>query len=289
MHPLITVVGQNQSVKTDNFLGLATPSDGEQRQHGRADDTFLAFAFRPNTSGHASPRNSRGSTARDGTRTVSSEQRYDEALDTFGTTPMMTAAQAALRLLQSLFRREGPLTHRRSPFLLSGTSSHKVSATMLQVTTMAPVNPLGGGLDASSTACFDSSPHHQRKREAMLRKLTVMLFAVPALLLLGSGPAFAGTNGPLSETAGSSAKFYHTSTNGEYFRICDNRADGDSVYVEFYYDGSGGEIRLNWTGGNGTCVNRYYAIGEGKVVHYRSCVDDSFNDTCARDYVTGIA
>lgn len=120
----------------------------------------------------------------------------------------------------------------------------------------------------------------------MVTKVVAFFVALPAIVLLGAQPAFAGTNGPLSSTPGSSARFFH---DGDYFRICDTRADGDPVYVEFYYSGSGGEIRLNWTGGNGTCTNRTYNIAEGKTVHYRSCVDDSFNDTCADDYVTGVA
>lgn len=76
--------------------------------------------------------------------------------------------------------------------------------------------------------------------------------------------------------------------SGDVFRICDTDADGDSVYVKFSYAGSGGDIRLNWTGGGGTCTNRTYNIGEGKIVYYQSCEDDAFNDTCSAK-VTGTA
>jgi hypothetical protein len=58
--------------------------------------------------------------------------------------------------------------------------------------------------------------------------------------------------------------------------------------VSFHYDGSGGELRLNWTGGAGTCGNRSYNIGEGKNVYYKSCQDDAFGDTCS-GYVRGVA
>lgn len=118
-----------------------------------------------------------------------------------------------------------------------------------------------------------------------MRKLMAVLSAVLLFLFIGASPAFAGTNGPIVSTDGSTAKWYH---DGDYFHICDTDSDGDSVYVSFYYSGSGGDIRLNWTGGAGTCVNRSYNIGEGKDVWYKSCQDDAFGDTCS-GYVRGVA
>lgn len=118
-----------------------------------------------------------------------------------------------------------------------------------------------------------------------MRRLFTLVTASAVFIALGTGPAFAGTNGPWVTTDGSSAKWFH---DGDYFRICDTDADGDSVYVEFYYSGSGGNIRLNWTGGNGTCTDRSYNIGEGKDVFYRSCQDDTPPDTCS-GWVRGVA
>ncbi|HEY0167274.1 MAG TPA: hypothetical protein VGB75_09540 [Jatrophihabitans sp.] len=118
-----------------------------------------------------------------------------------------------------------------------------------------------------------------------MRKLVTVVIAALLFLSLGASPAFAGTNGPIVSTDGSTAKFF---ADGDYFHICDTDSDGDSVYVSFYYSGSGGDIRLNWTGGAGTCVNRTYNIGEGKAVYYKSCQDDAFTDTCS-GYVKGTA
>jgi hypothetical protein len=109
--------------------------------------------------------------------------------------------------------------------------------------------------------------------------------AAVGVVILTSPAAFAGTNGPLATSGGSSAKWFHS---GDYFHLCDTRSDGDPVYVEFSYSGSGGEIRLNWSGGADTCVDRTYNVGEGKTVRYHTCVDDTFNDTCSV-YKEGVA
>lgn len=122
-----------------------------------------------------------------------------------------------------------------------------------------------------------------------MKKLIAVGAALTFFTFVGNSPAFGGTNGPLATTDGSSVKFYNA---GDYFHICDTDADGDSVYVSFHYSGSGGELRLNYTGGvaGGTngCINRTYNIGEGKTVYYKSCESDAFRDTCS-DYVTGVA
>lgn len=118
-----------------------------------------------------------------------------------------------------------------------------------------------------------------------MKRLLAVVTTVLMFTFLGSGTAFAGSNGPIVSTDGSTAKFF---ADGDYFHICDTDADGDSVYVSFHYSGSGGELRLNWTGGSGTCVNRTYNIGEGKTVYYKSCQDDAFTDTCS-GYVSGVA
>lgn len=99
------------------------------------------------------------------------------------------------------------------------------------------------------------------------------------LLVVGTAPAaFAGSNGPLASTNGSTARFFH---DGDYFKMCDTASDGHSVYVKFKYSGSGGELKLSWTGGADSCVNRTYNIGEGKTVQYKSCVADTAWDTCS--------
>jgi hypothetical protein len=111
----------------------------------------------------------------------------------------------------------------------------------------------------------------------MKRVITIATAAV-AFIGLSTAPAAAGTNGPVASTDGSTAQFFH---DGDKFKICDTDSDGDSVYVEFNYSGSGGDIRLNWTGGEGTCTTRTYNIGEGKTVNYKSCQDDTAWDTCS--------
>jgi len=118
-----------------------------------------------------------------------------------------------------------------------------------------------------------------------MKKLLAVVTAVLMFTFLGSGTAFGGTNGPLVTTDGSTARWF---ADGDYFHICDTDSDGDSVYVSFHYSGSGGELRLNWTGGAGTCVNRTYNIAEGVRVYYKSCQDDAFTDTCS-GYVSGVA
>jgi hypothetical protein len=118
----------------------------------------------------------------------------------------------------------------------------------------------------------------------ILRMLTLP-FALVLAIVIGYGPAFADTNGPLATTGGSSAQWFHS---GDYFRICDTRSDGDAVYVKFSYSGSGGDIILRWSGGSGTCTNRTYNITEGRTVTYRSCVDDFPPDTCSSPK-TGVA
>lgn len=116
-----------------------------------------------------------------------------------------------------------------------------------------------------------------------MKKIGFILMSAAAMILWGASPAFAGTNGPLATTDGSSAQFFHTSANGnEYFRICDTDADGDSVYVSFNYSGSGGDIRVNNTAGSASpCKIFSLNIAEGKTVNYKSCQDDSFGDTCS--------
>lgn len=124
-----------------------------------------------------------------------------------------------------------------------------------------------------------------------MRRFLVVLISTSLFIALGMGVATAGTNGPVASTDGSSAQFFHS---GDKFKICDIDSDGDSVYVQFHYEGSGGDIRLNYTGGtnggtNGSgCVMRTYNVGEGKTVFYKSCQNDAFNDTCSSE-VTGIA
>ncbi len=118
-----------------------------------------------------------------------------------------------------------------------------------------------------------------------MKKLLAVVTSALMFTFLGSGTAFAGTNGPLVTTSGSSVKWI---ANGDYFQICDTDPDGDSVYVKFHYSGSGGDLRLNWTGGASHCVNRTYNITEGRRVYYQSCEDDTFTDTCSRE-VSGVA
>lgn len=119
----------------------------------------------------------------------------------------------------------------------------------------------------------------------MKRSILALPIALFFALFVGTPAAFAGSNGPVASTDGSTAQWMH---QYDYFNICDTDADGDWVYVEFYYSGSGGNLKLNWTGGANTCVARGYNIGEGKTVHYRSCQDDAFNDTCS-GWKSGVA
>lgn len=118
-----------------------------------------------------------------------------------------------------------------------------------------------------------------------MKKLLAVALSLPVLAVAGAPAAFAGIDGALATTSGSSAKWRHAD---DTFRICDNASDGHSVYVKFYYSGSGGELQLNWTGGAGTCTVRPYDIGEGKTVTYKSCIADTLWDTCS-GWVTGVA
>lgn len=118
-----------------------------------------------------------------------------------------------------------------------------------------------------------------------MKRTLVLALAVPALVIGGAPAAFAGSDGPLATTGGSTAKWRHAD---DTFRICDTNADGHSVYVKFYYSGSGGELQLNWTGGADTCTVRAYNIGEGKTVTYKSCIADTLWDTCS-GWVEGVA
>jgi hypothetical protein len=111
-----------------------------------------------------------------------------------------------------------------------------------------------------------------------MRRVITVVSAVVLFLGVGTGIASAGTNGPIASTGGSTAQFLHS---GDIFRICDTNSDGNSVYVKFHYSGSGGDVRLNWTGGSGTCTDRPYNIGEGKTVYYTSCISDTLWDTCS--------
>jgi hypothetical protein len=111
-----------------------------------------------------------------------------------------------------------------------------------------------------------------------MRRTVAVVSAAILFTGLSTGTSWAGSNGPIASTDGSTAQFFH---DGDNFKICDTDSDGDSVYVSFNYSGSGGDIRLNWTGGSGTCTTRSYNIGEGKTVNYKSCQDDALGDTCS--------
>ena len=115
----------------------------------------------------------------------------------------------------------------------------------------------------------------------MLRRVVVLIAVSSALFMTGTSGAWAGTNGPLVTTDGSSAKFI---ANGDKFQICDTDSDGDQAYVKFHYAGSGGTLRLNNTSGAGTCQTKSkYNIPEGRTVYYQSCQDDFPPDTCSKE------
>lgn len=116
-----------------------------------------------------------------------------------------------------------------------------------------------------------------------MKKQLATVATTGALVILGAGPALA-VNGPIAATDGSFAQYLD---DNNFFKICDIDVDGDWVYVKYSFTNSNGYTSIEYRGGvdggyNGTgCIYRDSGIPEGRTVYYKSCQNDSFDDTCS--------
>lgn len=108
----------------------------------------------------------------------------------------------------------------------------------------------------------------------MKLKRNVATIVMAAGLILGTAaPAIAAT----VSSPGSEGKAY---SNGEYVKVTDTEANGESVYSKYYIHGSNTERRIEVVSGNGTSEqSQDYDAGVNK---FNACNNNNnFPDACS--------
>ncbi len=103
----------------------------------------------------------------------------------------------------------------------------------------------------------------------MVKKAALTLGAL-ALALGGAALAAPAAHADSSaKIDGARATF---TSDGEVFRLYDTKCDGNPVYLRYKVN-SGGENRLNFSGGCNESATYNLDFAEGALVEYRVCVD----------------